>query len=376
MNTPFSRGMARAAALTRSGKLAEATALIQSLLRPGTTPAPPDQGDIIDGDFTPLDPVAPRPKPARRRTPLAETLRTIAAGGMPAAATKRGKAPPVAPDAQFLALTHTGADGSRAYRLFIPARHGGVPMPLIVMLHGCTQTPEDFAAGTAMNQIAQEFGCLVAYPAQPSGANMQKCWNWYRPEDQQRGAGEPALIAGLTRDIQRDHGGDLARSYVAGLSAGGAAAVLAAAAYPDIFAAAGVHSGLPAGGAHDIPSAFAAMRSGSRGTSHAKPMPTIVFHGTHDQTVHPDNGDAVLSQAVAAWPPLQVAAHNGVAPGGRRFRTTTHSDAKGRTQAELWRIEGAGHAWSGGHPSSSYTDAAGPDASRQMMRFFLQHRLT
>ena len=216
---------------------------------------------------------------------------------------------------------------------------------------------------------------MVAYPAQPSGANAQKCWNWYRPEDQQRGKGEPALIAGLAREIQRDHGADPRRTYVAGLSAGGAAAVLVAAAYPDVFAAAGVHSGLPAGGAYDVPSAFAAMRSGVRGKPHGAAVPTIVFHGSADRTVHPENGAAVLSQALAAMPGLTVAATDGLAAGGRACRVTTHADADGTSQAEFWQIEGAGHAWAGGNPAGSYADAAGPDASRQMVRFFLQHRM-
>ncbi len=372
MSTHLSRGMAQATALTRSGKLDEATALIQSLLRPSVPMT--ETNDIIEGDFVRLDaPQTARPTAARPRRPLAETLSKIAAGNMPHRA-QPGAAPPTPSGALFLTLTHTSAGASRDYRLYVPAKRGQAPMPLIIMLHGCTQTADDFAAGTGMNDAAEVFGCLVAYPAQPSGANMQKCWNWYRPEDQGRGQGEPALIAGLARDIQRDHGGDPERTYVAGLSAGGAAAVLVAAAYPDVFAAVGVHSGLPAGGAHDIPSAFAAMRSGTKTKPHPNPVPTIVFHGTDDRTVHPDNGKAVLSQALGAMPGLTVRASAGVATGGRRYRTTTHSNAAGRSLAEHWEIEGAGHAWAGGNPTGSYTDATGPDATHQMVRFFLQHR--
>jgi poly(hydroxyalkanoate) depolymerase family esterase len=276
--------------------------------------------------------------------------------------------------AQFLSLTYSAQRGSRSYRLYIPANRLAAPMPLIVMLHGCTQTPEDFAAGTGMNALAEEFGCLIAYPAQPSGANAQKCWNWYRTEDQARGRGEPALIAGLTRAVLRDHAADPGRTYVAGLSAGGAAAVVMAAAYPDVFGAVGVHSGLPAGSAQDIPSAFAAMRSGSQGKPHRAVVPTIVFHGLADNTVHPDNGSAILAQALHAMPRLRATTQNGVSDGGRSFRTTAHLDAKGRSLAEHWQIDGAGHAWAGGHASGSYTDPRGPDASRQMIRFFLQHR--
>lgn len=372
--------MAKATELTRSGKLQEATALIQSALHrraPETPaePAPADAaatGDVIDGDFTRVDPGAPKPRrPAR--SGLAATLRRIAAGGMPERGPLATAAIPVVQGAQFLSLHHRGATGQRDYRLYIPARRPDGPMPLVVMLHGCTQTPEDFATGTGMNALAEEFGCMVAYPAQPSGANIQKCWNWFRPEDQARDRGEPALIAGLTRDILRDHPVDPARVYIAGLSAGGAAAVIMAAAYPDIFAAAGVHSGLPAGGARDVASAFAAMRGGSTGTPHRDPVPTIVFHGLADSTVHPENGAAVIAQALPAMPGLRVTTQKNPAGDKRAYRKTGHQHPNGRTMAEHWEIDGAGHAWAGGNPAGSYTDPAGPDASHQMLRFFLQH---
>ncbi|MEO8243308.1 MAG: PHB depolymerase family esterase [bacterium] len=378
MTTQFKRGLAQATDLTRSGKLQEATALIKSLLQPANTgpipaPAKDSEDQVIEGEFTRLDP-SPSGMPDPRRTPLAETLRKIAAGGMPGHSARAGGADVLPQGAQFLALTHKGFQGSRSYRLYIPAQRPDGPMPLIIMLHGCTQSPEDFAVGTGMNAVAEEFGCLVAYPAQPSGANAQKCWNWYRPADQGRDRGEPALFAGLVHDILRDHTADPTRVYVAGLSAGGAAAVVAAAAYPEIFSAVGVHSGLPAGGAHDIPSAFAAMRSGSRARPHQTVVPTIVFHGLADTTVHPQNGVAVLEQALQAMSGLQETTQSGTAAGGRRFRAAVHGLADGRSLAEHWQIEGAGHAWAGGRPSGSYTDPAGPNASRQMMRFFLQHK--
>ena len=387
----LTRGMAKAAELTRSGKLHEATAFIQSLLhRPGPDAnlpaAEPDlEGPVIDGDFTRLEPEATPPKaatptvkpdrakPRATTTPLAKTLRKIAAGGMPMRGPLSGQADPVPAGAQFLSLTYSAAQGGRNYRLYIPANRPARPLPLIVMLHGCTQTPEDFALGTGMNALAEEFGCLIAYPAQPSGANAQKCWNWYRPEDQVRDRGEPALIAGLTRAIWRDHNAYPARTYIAGLSAGGAAAVVMAAAYPDVFSAVGVHSGLPAGSAQDIPQAFAAMRSGSKGKPLQTFVPTIVFHGLADRTVHPDNGAAVLSQALGAMPGLRATTRQGIAGGGHRYRATAHHHGDGRSLAEHWQIEGAGHAWAGGHSAGSYTDPKGPDASRHMLRFFLQH---
>jgi len=379
MKNPFARGMARAARLTRSGRLFAATALIRSLLQPADLPKKkPARAEAAPGKGDRARPTAKAPRPkaagsAPPRTALAETLRRIGAGGMPARGPGTAVAPPLPPGAQFLSLTHAGAEGSRSYRLYVPAHRLKTPLPLVVMLHGCTQTPEDFATGTGMNALAEEIGFLVAYPAQPSGANAQRCWNWFRPEDQARDRGEPALIAGLTRDILRDHPADPARIYIAGLSAGGAAAVLVAAAYPDLFSAVGVHSGLPAGAAHDIPSAFAAMRGGSTARPHRTALPTITFHGLADSTVHPRNGRAILSQALPAMPGLRARSTKGRSAGGRPYRSTAHHHPDGRSFAEHWEIDGAGHAWAGGHAGGSHTDPEGPDASRQMLRFFFQH---
>jgi poly(hydroxyalkanoate) depolymerase family esterase len=387
MTTFFARGMSRATELTRSGELAKATALIRSLLQTRSAaadrPAAADRsagGDVIEGTFTRLRDAAPAAAPraagtvARRvHKGLVETLRFVSAGGMP----QRGVLTPEPLDlpdgAQFLSLRHGGAHGSRDYRLYVPACRPEGPMPLIVMLHGCTQSPEDFASGTGMNALAEQFGCLIAWPAQPQGANAQKCWNWFRPEDQARGRGEPALIAGIVGDVLRDHLADPARVYVAGLSAGGAAAAILGAAYPEVFAAVGVHSGLPVGGARDVPSAFAAMRSGAKGNARPMAAPAIVFHGLADATVHPGNGEAVVAQALRTRSGFRRVALCGISKGGRTYRQTRHEDVDGRSIAEHWEIDGAGHAWAGGRASGSYTDPLGPDASREMLRFFLQH---
>jgi poly(hydroxyalkanoate) depolymerase family esterase len=243
------------------------------------------------------------------------------------------------------------------------------------MLHGCTQSPDDFAAGTRMNALAEEHGFLVAYPAQPASANAQKCWNWFSPNDQRRDAGEPSLIAGITRQILRDHPVDASRVYIAGLSAGAAAAAIMGDAYPDLYTAIGVHSGLPAGAARDLPSAFAAMRDGAPGTGRRGGfMPTIVFHGDRDETVHPRNGDGVAAQSTGSANGLTSTAERGQVPNGHAYSRTVYADASGRTLCEQWTIHGAGHAWAGGSPSGSYTDPRGPDASREMVRFFLEHR--
>ncbi|MDT8854310.1 PHB depolymerase family esterase [Paracoccaceae bacterium Fryx2] len=386
MTNMFSAGMAKATELTRQGKLQEATDLIRALLHGGPAPAPGQpEGDVIDGTATRLDAApkapptaAPDPAPARAAAPrsgLRETLRRIAAGGMPAAASGPRPQADTGPG-RFVTLTHASAQGRRDYRLYTPVAHKaeGKPMPLVVMLHGCTQSPDDFAAGTGMNALAEEFGCIIAYPAQPTGANANKCWNWFKPEDQRRDGGEPALIAGIARDILRDHPVDPARVYIAGLSAGGAAAAIVAAAYPELFHAVGVHSGLPVGAARDVPSAFAAMQQGGAGSTAIRTQPTIILHGLADATVHPRNGDAVARQVLSGRPGLAKTVQRGTSAGGRGWRQTSHSLPDGRSHCEHWEIEGAGHAWAGGKAAGSHTDPAGPDASREMLRFFLQHR--
>lgn len=370
MNTRISTGMAKATELTKAGKLQEATALIQSLMAGGAVPAPADTAsyndDVIEGTFT-------REKTPSPRFSLAKTLGKIASGGMPGSHSPAPGPVDLPAGAQFLTLTHQGKQGSRDYRLYVPSK-AGKKLPLVVMLHGCTQTAEDFAIGTGMNAVAEVEGCLVAYPTQPSGANMQKCWNWFRPEDQVRGQGEPALIAGMVADILRDHGGDPTRVYIAGLSAGGAAAAAIADAYPDVFAAAGSHSGLPVGAARDVPSAFAAMRSGAAGAARKSTVPLIVFQGSTDATVHPDNGAALVKQALATLPGLEKKRSKGTAGAGHKWQRTRHEAADGRSMVEFWQVQGAGHAWAGGQAQGSYTDPKGPDASAEMLRFFLQHR--
>jgi poly(hydroxyalkanoate) depolymerase family esterase len=248
------------------------------------------------------------------------------------------------------------------------------------MLHGCTQSPDDFAAGTRMNELAEEKIFLVAYPAQVQSANFSKCWNWFNPGDQQRDQGEPSLIAGITRQIMRDFPVEPGRVYIAGLSAGGAAAATMGSTYPDLYAAVGVHSGLARGAASDIPSAFAAMRRGrspvvrEHGRSGGA-VPTIVFHGDCDTTVNPVNGDQVIAQSKAAAD-LRTTVSRGEAPGGISYTRTVQSDESGRPILEQWVLHGAGHAWSGGSSAGSYIEPRGPDASREMMRFFLQRPTT
>jgi poly(hydroxyalkanoate) depolymerase family esterase len=252
---------------------------------------------------------------------------------------------------------------------------------MLVMLHGCGQTPEDFATGTRMNGLADEHGFLVVYPAQSAAANAFTCWNWFRGKDQAREAGEPALIAGITREVALEHGVDATRTYIAGLSAGGAMAVVLGATYPDLFCAVGVHSGLPYRAAHDAASAMVAMRGrtsqlDSAGVMHA--MPTIVFHGDRDATVDVGNGSAIVDRAVTNAErdvgPLRKAIREGRSGDGRPYTATTYRASRTASFVEYWVLHGAGHAWSGGFPEGSFTDASGPDASAEMVRFFLGMR--
>jgi poly(hydroxyalkanoate) depolymerase family esterase len=281
---------------------------------------------------------------------------------------------PVPDGARFEERSFSNAAGSRAYKVYVPSGYTGQALPVVVMLHGCTQNPDDFAAGTRMNELAEEQTFLVAYPDQPRSANMQKCWNWFNAGDQQRDAGEPSLIAGIALDVVREFSADPTRVYAAGLSAGGAAAAILAATYPDVFAAIGVHSGLACGAAGDMPSAFAAMNGGGAGKARDRRVivPTIVFHGDADRTVHPVNGDQVIAQASSGSTLSRVVTH-GETPRGTNFTRTVQTDASGREILEQWVLHGAGHAWSGGSTSGTYTDPRGPDASREMMRFFLAH---
>jgi poly(hydroxyalkanoate) depolymerase family esterase len=287
------------------------------------------------------------------------------------------RAPLAVPDgAQFGEHVFADQAGSRKYKLYVPSGYNEQPLPLVVMLHGCTQTPDDFAAGTRMNDLAEEATFLVAYPAQAQTANISKCWNWFSPADQQRDQGEPSLLAGITRQIMRDFRVAPGRAYIAGLSAGGAAAAIMGATYPDLYAAIGVHSGLACGAASDVPSAFAAMRQGrsevGKGNGGAgRVVPTIVFHGDRDTTVNPINGDQVIAQSKAATK-LRTAVTTGKAPGGLHYTCTVQTDENGQSILEQWVLHGAGHAWSGGSTAGSYTEPRGPDASREMMRFFLQ----
>lgn len=375
MNPLMNKLMAEAMALTRRGDLQAATAAIQSALRQGphgagnplweaargqadqpassTSAARADDAQILDGltrwvDEAPAAPPAPDPGPS----PQAWT---------------RGR------------FAHAGREIT--YRLFTPdaAMNPSARRPMIVMLHGCTQDADDFAAGTRMNVLAREQGFVVLYPEQAQRGNAQKCWNWFKPQHQTRERGEPAVIAALSQSIIDAHQVDPSRVYVAGLSAGGAMADILGRAYPDLFAAVGVHSGLATGAARDLPSALAAMRSGAEGgtVTQQDAPPTIVFHGDADFTVHPSNGQAVVRACTRTGARTQTAPQidHGSSQAGQRYTCTRYRAPDGSTRVAHWLLHGAGHAWSGGSAQGSYTHPGGVDASAEMVRFFMTHRL-
>ncbi len=453
MSNQFQDSMSEATRLTNEGRLAEATAAIQRALGGISTPEVPEDtgetegpveitGRLLEGadrppenaNFGRIEEDTFRPsRHYRGVSRLADGLTNGLPNGLPGlldglpsnmpsvlpglpdglpdlpdslpglpnglpGLTKGVPGPAVVPaGGRFVERSYTGPAGGRAYKLYVPSGYTGrEAVPLIVMLHGCTQNPDDFAAGTSMNELAEMHTFLVAYPAQAQNANMQKCWNWFKASDQQRGQGEPAMIAGITRQIIDEYHIVDGRVYVAGMSAGGAMAAVMGVTYPDLYSAIGVHSGLAPGAAHDLSSAFSAMQGGGAFKAPQQDTPTggselsvplIVFHGDRDTTVHPRNAEQLLAYYRAAnaapgdrnaagkpVPPITV--RKGQVPDGHAYTRATQRNAEGRPIMEQWTLHGLGHAWSGGSSAGSYTDVKGPDASAEMVRFFDQQHPT
>ena len=384
MTANFAATMRRAVLSTRAYDPVEATRIIQDALAPQTgfqlsvadSKRPPSLRLIDPG--AEIIPSRTRHEPVQRK-PLGDVLQILKEGKLRFRAfdnlRKRPVGtppPPIADGAQFVARSFACAAGARSYKLYIPASAPTRPNGLIVMLHGCKQNPDDFASGTAMNAVAETHGLIVAYPSQNASANASSCWNWFSPPDQVRDRGEPAIIAGITRELISEFGIADNRSFVAGLSAGGAMAAIMGQTYPDLYAGVGIHSGLAYGSATDVMSAFATMRGDAARNAYAPSarVRTIVFQGSADGLVHPSNAERIVAQAAPEHRSRKSAPQR-MQVNGRYCTRTEIAGADGSPVVEYWLIEGAGHTWSGGHPSGTYTDVSGPNASTEMVRFFL-----
>ncbi len=363
--------MRHATQLVRSRGPAAATRFIQGLFRPeraGTTTNAPNVPVARDSEETVIEVLDPLPAPDSREP----------------------QAPPTLPSelGQFLNQTYSGPAGSRNYKLYVPSVYSGTPLPLVVMLHGCKQDPSDFATGTRANRWAESKRCLVVYPEQIQRANSHRCWNWFRPIDQHAGRGEPALIAGIVKQVIDEYQIDTRRVYIAGLSAGGAMAAIMGREYPELFAAVGIHSGLPVGVAHDVASALMLMKTGQsvhtpRAVTVAldqRVLPVIVMHGDADKTVDPANAARLVQNAVETCllinpnAPLKTDVQSvDAADGHRAYRRTRYTTVNAVSVIEHWELQGAGHSWSGGNAAGSFADDSGPDATHAMLQFFYQH---
>lgn len=357
MNTEMNTAIGEALRLTRAGRLSEATELLQHGLTGVHAPTPAD---------------APRAQPRRELDRL--RLPAPPGGGRASGRSAAARASQVG--GRFRQMTHSERAGTRDYHVYAPDSSAGLPVPLVVMLHGGKQDARDFAAGTRMNELAEQHSFVVVYPEQSRTANQGRYWNWFSSADQRADAGEPAIIAGITREVLRDFVVDPARVYVAGLSAGGAMAAVMAATYPSLYAAVGVHSGIAYRAAHDVGSAFTAMRTGGAPAT-TSAVPLIVIHGDRDPIVAPVNAAKLIGARLAIGDvtgqdgPTTI--HDG---SGHAYTSTVHHNAGGLAVAQSLIVHGGQHAWYGGSPDGSYTDSRAPDSSAEMIRFFLEHQTT
>lgn len=375
MNSRMRTAIRDALALVRKANVTAATSVIRAALS-GTKLKPEKRQPV------------PAPKarrksatPASERKPLGDVLRTLrefrsAPPIKTAKPTVGKKRQPPGTDSNFTMRSYAHAGGHLAYMLYVPPRLEGRDLSLVLMLHGCSQNPQDFATGTQMNRLADEFGLIVAYPHQPRSANASGCWNWFDGRHQYHGSGEPAMLAGLAKALAGEFKIDANQVFAAGLSAGGAMAEILASTYPRQFTAVGIHSGLPYGAASSVMTAFGAMKGSSKverksAEKNGSNSRRIIFHGESDTTVHPSNGERIAGRARGSGKkPVEIASTSEI--NGRMVTRTILENGDAYPMTEHWVVKGGGHAWFGGNSQGSYTDTKGPDSSREMVRFFLR----
>jgi poly(hydroxyalkanoate) depolymerase family esterase len=288
--------------------------------------------------------------------------------------------------------SYSAAAGTRAYRGYVPSTYTpGTAMPLIVVLHGCTQTADSIRQLTRYDQLAEAKGFIAVFPEQPPSANFLRCWNFFLDAHMHRGTGEPSLIAGITNWVRQRYTVDPRRIYVAGLSAGGAMASVMGASYPDLYAAVGIGSGCEyaatatcAGWRSSDPTKAAQAAYAEMG-QRARVLPVIAFQGDKDFTVPPVNADQLVKQwtitadladdhvangSVSGTPTTTL---TGQVPNGRAYTTRYYADADGRELVQYWSVHGMSHAWSGGCSCALHADPQGPDATAAMYAFLMSH---
>jgi poly(hydroxyalkanoate) depolymerase family esterase len=280
---------------------------------------------------------------------------------------------------------------ARGYQLYFPTGYRqDERLPLVVMLHGCKQDAESFAASTRFNGLADRDRYLVLYPEQPRRANPYRCWNWFDPSSH-KGNGEVAIIAGMVSKVAAEQNVDSSRVYLAGLSAGGALASALASCHAEMFAACAIHSGMMFQAASSPAAALPAMRDGSQRSpnqagedayelsgSKVHSMPVLVIQGDADETVHPINAKQIVAQFLAMnkdalarnTPPRTTEKSDG---SGYRYETRDYGAEVSPVLRHI-TVKGMGHGWSGGNANYPYNDARGPNASEMILEFFALHR--
>ena len=299
---------------------------------------------------------------------------------------------------RFVDGVFTSEAGARRWRLWIPGAYDGrTRLPLVVLLHGCTQDPDDIARGTRVTELADKLNLLVLLPEQPETANPKKCWTWYDAAHQRRDAGEPSLIAGMTRQTLGDWAVDSQRVYITGISAGAAMASVMAIAYADVFAAAGLHSGIPYRAAANVMEGVAAMTRGASDPvqlattamadmgPRARAIPAIIVQGLADAVVKPVNAEHTRDMWLTmnalvrrdAAPAVRPTAEQRSEAGGLGVITSCYPSRQVTTGCEVTTVfvEGLGHAWSGGSKAGTFTDERGPDATDVILKFLLTQRM-